>query len=116
MNVVVLAKHVPNASGSPPEIAEADFRLRREHPDAGLDPSDDPGLELAVQIAEATGGEATVVSVGPEHAVKTVWKALAFGIHRGVLVTDDALAGADALVTAKVLAATIARRPFDLVI
>jgi len=116
MDVVALAKHVPNVSGNPPEIAEADFRLRREHADAGLDPSDEPSLELAVRIAEETGGEATVVSMGPEQAVKTVWKALAFGAHRGVLVTDDALAGADALVTARVLAAAIARRPFDLVI
>jgi electron transfer flavoprotein beta subunit len=116
MDVVVLAKHVPNPSGRPPEIAEADFRLRREQPDAGLDPSDEPSIELGVRIAEQTDGEATVVSMGPEPAIKTVWKALAFGAHRGVLVTDDALHGADALVTAKVLAAVIARRPFDLVI
>ena len=33
-----------------------------------------------------------------------------------ILVTDDALAGADALATARVLAAAISRRPFDLVI
>ena len=38
------------------------------------------------------------------------------GADKGVLVTDDALAGADALVTARVLAEAIRREPFDLVI
>ncbi len=116
MNVVVIAKHVPNPSGRPPEIAEADFRLRREQPDAGLDPSDEPGVELAVRLAEQTGGEAIVVSMGPKQALKTVWRALAAGVQRGVLVTDDALRGADALATAKVLAAALGRLEYDLVL
>jgi electron transfer flavoprotein beta subunit len=45
-----------------------------------------------------------------------IQRALAMGAHGGVLVTDEALRGADALVTARVLAAAIRRRPFDLVI
>jgi electron transfer flavoprotein beta subunit len=45
-----------------------------------------------------------------------VRKGLSMGADRAVLVTDDALAGADALATARVLAAAIARSPFDLVI
>jgi electron transfer flavoprotein beta subunit len=38
------------------------------------------------------------------------------GAHKGVRITDDGLRGADALVTARVLAAAIRREPFDLVI
>jgi electron transfer flavoprotein beta subunit len=38
------------------------------------------------------------------------------GADKGVLITDDALEEADALVTARVLAAAIARQPFDIVI
>jgi electron transfer flavoprotein beta subunit len=38
------------------------------------------------------------------------------GAHMGVRITDDRLRGADALVTARVLAAAIGKRPFDLVI
>jgi electron transfer flavoprotein beta subunit len=116
MRIVVLAKHVPNPSGSPPELAEDGFRLRRDQPDAALDPSDEPGVEIAVRLAGQTGGDVTVVSMGPPAAIAAVWRALALGAHRGVLVSDDPLAGADALATARVLAAVIARSPFDLVV
>jgi electron transfer flavoprotein beta subunit len=116
VDIAVLAKHVPNPSGRPPEIGDSNFLLRRGQPDAGLDPSDETGLELAVRLAEQTGGRATVVSMGPEDAIKSVWRAMAFGAEDAVLVTDDALRGADALATARVLAAAITRRPFDVVI
>jgi electron transfer flavoprotein beta subunit len=43
-------------------------------------------------------------------------RGLAMGAHRGVRITDDALRGADALVTARVLAAAIRRQEYDLVI
>ncbi len=115
VDVVVLAKFVPNPSGAPPEIGP-DFRLTRSEANAGLDPSDEPGLELAVSLVEARGGAVTVVSVGAEGAVGALWRALAYGVDAAVLVEDDALAGADVLATATVLAATIRRRPFDLII
>ena len=54
--------------------------------------------------------------MGPDEALPAVQRALAMGAHRGVMVTDDALRGADALATAKVLAAAVRRQPFDLVI
>jgi electron transfer flavoprotein beta subunit len=115
VDVVVLAKYVPNPSGLPPEIGP-DFRLRREDPNGGLDPSDEPGVEVGVRLVEELGGSVTAVSVGPELAVRALWRALALGADQAVLVTDDALAGADALVTARVLAAAISRQPFDLVL
>ena len=115
LDVVVLAKFVPNPSGLPPEIGSA-FTLTRAEPNAGLDPSDEPGIELAVRLVEAHGGSVTVVSVGPERAVTALWRALAFGADAAVLVSDPALAGADVLATATVLAEAIRRSPFDLVI
>ena len=115
MNIVVLAKYVPNPSGSPPEIGP-DFRLRREEADGGLDPSDEPGVEAAVRLAAAHGGGVTALSVGPERAVRALRRALALGAGEAMLVVDPLLEGADALTTARVLAAAIARRPFDLVV
>ena len=55
---------------------------------------------------EAAGGdgEITLLSMGPEDARRRP-AGLAMGAHKGVLVTDDALRGADTLVTARVLAA-----------
>jgi electron transfer flavoprotein beta subunit len=114
MNVVVLAKYIPNPN-STPEMGD-DFRLKREGVEGALDPGDEPGIEMAIRFAEQTGGEVTVVSMGPESAAAGVRRALSMGAHRAVLVTDDALKGSDTLVTARVLAAAIKRQEFDLVI
>ena len=105
MNVVVLAKWVPEPQGTP--SLGADHLLVRDGADGALDPGDEIGLEAALQLVERDGGEITVVSMGPEIASAAVQRALAMGAHRGVLVTDDALRGADALVTARVLAAAV---------
>ena len=114
MNVVVLAKYVPNPNGVP-EMG-SDFRLKREGVEGALDPGDEHAVEAALQFAEATGGEVTVVSMGPDVALAGVRRALSMGAHKAILVTDDALGGADALVTARVLAAACRRTGFDLVI
>jgi electron transfer flavoprotein beta subunit len=114
MNVVVLAKWVPNPEGVP-EMGE-DFRLKREGAEGSLDPGDEFGVEAALQVAESEGGEVTVVSMGPEVAIGSVRKALSMGAAKAVLVTDDALKGADALVTARALAEAIKKQDFDLVI
>jgi electron transfer flavoprotein beta subunit len=114
MNVVVLVKYVPNPQGVP-EMG-ADHLLVRSGVEGGLDPGDEFGIELALQLVEDEGGEVVAVSMGPEEATAAVQRALAMGVGRGVLVTDPALRGADAFVTARVLAAAIARQPFDLVV
>src|SRR5438552_17770103 len=114
MNLTVLVKYIPNPEGTP-KLGE-DFRLVREGVEGGLDPGDEHGVEAALQLAEQTGGEVTVISMGPELAMGAIRRALAMGAHQGVLITDEALKGADTLVTARVLAAAIKRRPFDLVL
>jgi electron transfer flavoprotein beta subunit len=115
MNIVVLAKWVPEPQGTP--SMGPDHLLVRDGVDGALDPGDEIGLEAALQLVERDGGEVTVISVGPEVATAAVQRALAMGAHRGVLVTDDALRGADALMTARVLAAVVRRaEDTDLVI
>ncbi len=114
MNVTVLAKFVPNPTGTPQ--LGPDNLLVRDAGDGALDPGDEYGLELALQLVEAGGGEVTVVSMGPAEALAGVQRGLAMGAHRGLLVTDPGLRGADALVTARVLAAAVARNAYDLVI
>jgi electron transfer flavoprotein beta subunit len=114
MNVVVLVKWVPAPQGTP-EMG-ADHLLIRSGVEGALDPGDEYGLEAGLQLVERDGGELTVVTMGPDEAQAAVQRALAMGAHRGVIVTDPALRGADTLATAKVLAAAVGRGPFDLVI
>jgi electron transfer flavoprotein beta subunit len=114
VNVTVLTKFVPNPTGTPQ--LGPDNLLVRDGGDGALDPGDEYGLELALQLVEGSGGEVAVVSMGPEEALAAVQRALAMGAHRGVLISDPSLRGADALVTARVLAAAVSRRSPDLVI
>ena len=114
MNVVVCVKQVPdpNATG---QLDPQTHNLKRDG-ELVLDPGDEFGVEAGLQLAEKHGGEVTVVSMGPERGVDAVRKALAMGAAKGVLISDESLAGSDALTTAKVLAAAIRRQEFDLVI
>lgn len=115
MNIAVLVKWVPEPQGTP-RLGE-DHLLVREGAVGALDPGDEYGLERALQLVERDGGEVALVSMGPEVAVAAVQRGLAMGAARGVLVTDDALRGADTLVTARVLAAAIRSvGPVDLVV
>ena len=115
VNVAVLVKYVPSPQGTPQ--LGPDNLLVRSGAEGSLDPGDEYGLEAALQIVEAGGGEVTAVSMGPDEASSAIQRALAMGAHKGVLITDPVLRGADVLVTARVLAAAIKRSgPFDLVI
>ncbi|MCA1831717.1 MAG: electron transfer flavoprotein subunit alpha [Actinomycetota bacterium] len=113
MNVVVLVKQIPDPA-NPYELV--DGRLKRGVAQKVMDPGDEYGVEAALRLVDQFGGEVNVISMGPAAAMEAIRRALSMGAHKGVLVTDDALGGADALATARVLAAAIKRSEFDLVI
>jgi electron transfer flavoprotein beta subunit len=105
-NIVVLVKQVPDTY-SERKLSDADHTLDRDSADAVLDEINERAIEEALQIKEASDGEVTVVSVGPDRATDAIRKALSMGADKAVHVVDDALHGADILQTAKVLAAAI---------
>ena len=115
MKVVVCVKQIPDPN-TPGQLDPGTHYLKRDGVEAVLDPGDEFGVEAGLQLVEKHGGDVTVVSMGPERGLDAVRKALAMGAAKGVLVTDDQLRGSDALTTARVLAAAIAREGFDLVI
>ena len=114
MNVTVCVKYVPNPQGIP-ELGP-DYLIVREGVEGALDPGDEFAVEAALRLVEANGGDVRVVSMGPEVAMSAIRRAFAMGAHSGVLVSDPALRGADALATARVLSAAIRRSDFDLVL
>src|SRR5918996_5097174 len=114
MNVVVCVKQIPDPNT--PSQPDGN-RLKRAGVQNVLDPGDEFGVEAGLKLVEQAGGEVTVVSMGPASAMEAIRKALSMGAAKGILVTDDSLPGADALVTARVLAAAIKKAgEFDLVI
>src|SRR5258708_33577495 len=70
-----------------------------------MDQGDEYGVEEGLQLAEKTGGQVTVVSMGPDKANDAIRKALSMGAESGILITDPALAGSDGLGTARAIAA-----------
>ncbi len=104
MNVIVCVKQIPDPA-LPGELDPSDNTLKREGK-LILDESDSYGVEMALQLVTAAGdGEVSLVSIAPNEEVSGLRTALAMGAARAVLVSDPTLAGADALTTAKVLAA-----------
>ena len=72
---------------------------------------DEYGVEEALRIKEARGGEVTVVTMGPEKSVETVRKALSMGADKAVHLADTALHGSDALRTSAALAQALGMVP-----
>jgi electron transfer flavoprotein beta subunit len=114
VQIVVLVKYVPEPQGTP--TLGDDNLLVREGVDGALDPGDEFAIEAALQLAESEGGEVALVSMGPEVAQSALRKGFSMGAAGGLQVTDPALGGADALATARVLAAAVKRQAFDLVL
>lgn len=114
MRIVVLVKPVPDATGQ--ERLRPDGRLDRSAAPPVPNGNDEYTLEAALQLAEAAGGEVTILAMGPEGSREAIRKGLAMGAARAVLVTDDALEGSCALSTMRVLAAALRGIDHDLVL
>ncbi len=108
MNIVVCVKQIPDPA-QPGELDEGSKTLKREGK-LILDESDSYGVEMALQLVEAAGGgEVTLVSMAPDEETSGLRTALAMGAEKAILISDEALAGTDALGTAKVIAKAVER-------
>jgi len=114
MKIAVCVKQIPDPA-TPYELdPENHFVVRPE--DQVLDDTDRYGVELGLQLAEATEGEVVLISMGPAGSLQGIRQALAMGADKAVVIDDEALRGSGALVTARVLAAAIKAEGVDLVI
>jgi electron transfer flavoprotein beta subunit len=115
MNIVVCVKQVPDTAVER-KLRPTDGTLDRQSPDGLTNELDEYAVEEGLKIAEAHGGEVTIVSMGPGKAAESVRKALSMGADKAVHLSDDALAGSDALGTSLALAQVLKQIGFDLVI
>jgi electron transfer flavoprotein beta subunit len=115
VRIVVLTKPVPDPAAAAERLTP-DGRLDRAASPAVINGNDEYVLEAALKLVEAHDGEVTLLSMAPSNAVETMRKGLAMGAHRGVLVTDPALAGSDQWSTIQVLVAALAELEYDLVL
>lgn len=115
MNIVVTVKQVPD-TWAEKKLDPSDMTTDRATVDNVLNEMDEYGVEEALLLKEAHGGEVTAVTMGPDKAVEAVRKALQMGADKGVHLCDASLHGSDALQTASALAKVIAPLNPDVVI
>ena len=114
MNIAVCVKQIPDPAALYELDGENHWVIRPD--DQVLDDTDRFGVEVGLQLAEASEGTVTLYSMGPSGSLQGIRQALAMGADKAVLVDDESLKGSDALTTARILSAAIEQGGFDLVI
>jgi len=114
MNILVFVKQVPDT--------ETRIQLKDGVVDTAsvkwvANPYDEFAIEEALRIKERLGqGKVTVVSLGPDRVKEAIKYALSLGADEGVHVQGAAVALADPLAVATVLAAAARKIGFDLIL
>ena len=115
MRIAVCIKQVPTREWQP-RLNETRTWIREQDAAFELNEPDAYALEEALRLREAHGGEVVVCAAGPARVQKVIGEALARGADRALHVQSDALAAADAVMTADALAAAMQAEAFDLVL
>jgi electron transfer flavoprotein beta subunit len=118
VRILVCVKRVPMTGGKI-VLSDDAQAIETKHLGFTISPHEECGVEEAVRLIEASGGESVVLTLGPPEAEEQLRDAMALGADRAIhLVTDgnewDPQATAAAIVDA-VRADESANGPFDLV-
>jgi electron transfer flavoprotein beta subunit len=87
-NVLVCIKRVPETSGQI-LLSEDAQTIDARHVGYTVSPHEECAVELAIQVAKETDGEATVLTVGSEESIAQLRDAVAVGCSAAVLVEAD---------------------------
>jgi electron transfer flavoprotein beta subunit len=120
MRILVCVKRVPLTGGK--MVLTADEQaIETRHLGFTISPHEECGVEEAVRLVEAFGGEVVVLTLGPVEAEEQVRDMLAVGADRGVLLVNDSNEEWDPQGTASAVVAAVSAEesfggPFDLVV
>lgn len=112
MKIVVCIKQIPDTN----DVKwSKDNNIVRDGVISILNPRDLYGILTAREIENS---EITILTMGPNDAIKSLRYCLALGGDKGILLSDKKFSGADTLATAKTLAHTIKNviKDYDLII
>ena len=98
MQILVCVKQVPSVNEG--RLDRKTGTLLRADLPAVMNPYDGRALEMALQLRDKTGGNVTVLTMGPASAVSVLKESLAMGADGAVLLSDLKFAGADVVATA----------------
>ena len=110
LNIIVLAKQVPDTRCVSQGTMNADGTINRAALPVIINPDDMKALEQALRLKEAhPDSTIRVLTMGPSRAADVVRESLFRGADGGYLLSDAAFAGADTLATSYVLATAIGK-------
>ena len=104
MKVMVCLKQVPHQDARLDVNADGTW-IQEENIKFEINSYDTYAVEEALRLKDAGDTEVVVVSIGPDRVTQALRTALGMGADRAIHVNDPAAQGADALGTAKILAA-----------
>jgi electron transfer flavoprotein beta subunit len=114
VRILVCVKRVPITGGRMVLTGDAQA-LETKHLGFTISPHEECGVEEAVRIVEAGGGEVVVLTLGPAEAEEQLRDCMAIGAGRGILLQTDEEWDAQATAGA-IVDAVRAEEPFDLLL
>ncbi len=118
LNIIVLAKQVPDTRNVGKDAMNADGTINRAALPAIFNPEDLNALEQALRLKDQyPGSTVKVLTMGPARAAEIVREGMFRGTDGGYLLTDRAFAGADTLATSYALSMAIRKMGrYDIII
>lgn len=108
LNIVVLAKQVPDTRNVGKDAMKEDGTINRAALPAIFNPEDLNALEQALRLKDANpGSKVTILSMGLPRAAEVIREAIFRGADGGIVLTDRVLGGADTLATSYSLAQAV---------
>ena len=108
LNIIVLAKQVPDTLNVGKDAMKEDGTINRAALPAIFNPEDLNALEQALRIKdENPGAKVTLLTMGLPRASEIIREAIFRGADAGIVLTDRTLGGADTLATSYSLAQAV---------
>lgn len=108
LNIVVLAKQVPDTRNVGKDAMKEDGTINRAALPAIFNPEDLNALEQALRLKDANpGSKVTILTMGLPRAAEVIREAIFRGADGGIVLTDRVLGGADTLATSYSLAQAV---------
>ncbi len=108
LNIIVLAKQVPDTRNVGKDAMKEDGTINRAALPAIFNPEDLNALEQALRLKDANpGSKVTLLTMGLPRAAEIIREAIYRGADAGIVLTDRALGGADTLATSYSLAQAV---------
>ena len=108
LNIIVLAKQVPDTRNVGKDAMKEDGTINRAALPAIFNPEDLNALGQALRLKDANpGSTVTLLTMGLPRAAEIIREAMYRGADAGIVLTDRALGGADTLATSYSLAQAV---------